>query len=64
MRHDGSMLTLDKVSGLVNGMRDNYEEQLKILRVYIRPDIYDKIIDDQHYSREEVGKEMNEILYN
>lgn len=63
MRHDGSRLTLDKVSGLVNGMRDNYEEQLKILRVYIRPDIYDKIIDDQHYSREEVGKEMNEILY-
>lgn len=63
MRHDKSILTLDKVSGLVNGMRDNYEEQLKILRVYIRPDIYDKIIEDKNYSKEEVGKEMNEILY-
>lgn len=63
MRHDGNILTLDKASGLVNGMEDNYEDQLKILRVYIRPDLYEKIFEDKKYDKEGVAKEMNEILY-
>lgn len=62
MRHDKNILTLDKASGLVKGMRDNYEEQLKILRVYIRPDLYDEIINVKKYNKEDIGKEMNEIL--
>ena len=63
MRHDGNVLTLDKASGLVNGIRDNYEEQLKILRAYIRPDIYDKILGEKKYKKDDVAEEMNDILY-
>lgn len=62
VRHDKNILTLDKASGLVSGMRENYEEQLKILRVYIRPDIYEKVLENNMYDKDTVAKETNDML--
>ncbi|MBD5550362.1 MAG: protein kinase [Lachnospiraceae bacterium] len=61
-RHDGMILELEKVSGLVNGMRANFEEQLRILRVYIRPDIYKDVLENKGYEKEEIGLELNQEL--
>lgn len=61
-RHDGMILELEKVSGLVNGMRANFEEQLRILRVYIRPDIYKDILDNKEYEKENIELELNQEL--
>lgn len=61
-RHDGKILALEKVSGLAKGMRENYEEQLRILRVYIRPDIYDDVLENKGHKKEEIGLELNQEL--
>lgn len=61
-RYDGMILELEKVSGLVNGMRANFEEQLRILRVYIRPDIYKDVLDNKGYTKEDIALELNQEL--
>lgn len=61
-RHDGAILPLAKVSGLVNGMRANYEEQLKILRIYIRPDIYKSVLENNNQKKEGIELELNKVL--
>lgn len=61
-RHDGMILQLEKVSGVVNGMSTNFNEQLRILRVYLRPDIYKKVIDIQRNDRKDIEKELNQAL--
>lgn len=61
-RHDGTILYLDKVSGLVKGMGENFEEQLRILRIYIRPDIYDHIIGDNLQKKENMAVDLNQTL--
>lgn len=59
-RHDGKILELEKVSGIVEGMHKNYEEQLKLLRIYIRPDIYDYIMEN--HNKSDVAKKVNDKL--
>lgn len=61
-RHDGMILPLENLSGLVNGMEQNFKEQLRILRVYIRPDIYDDIIGDDLLKKEKMAEKLNQML--
>lgn len=41
----GNMIPLEQASDLIRGMSKNYIDQLRILRVYMHPDIYDKVLE-------------------
>jgi HD superfamily phosphohydrolase len=39
-RHDNSYLELSKASGIISGLNQSFQDQLMLVRVYIRPDIF------------------------
>lgn len=44
MKHfKGNLFPLEHASGLIQGMEKNYIDQLRILRIYLHPDIYERI---------------------
>lgn len=64
LRYDNSYLLLSRASGIVSGMKTAFEDQLMLLRVYIRPDIYEKVIDIDKNNRSEIETFLNEQLHN
>ena len=45
LRYDESHLPLTKASGIVSGLGTAFDDQLMLLRVFLRPDIYENLID-------------------
>lgn len=61
LRYDESSISLTKASGIVSGLRTAFEDQLMLLRVFLRPDIY-KMFDEK-YGRKEIERFLSEKLY-
>ena len=70
IRHDGHEEYLSQISTTIKGINDSFNEQLTLLRVFIRPDIYKEHIinssKDEYEDREEletlISKWLNMIL--
>ena len=64
LRHDNSKMPLSKASGIVSGMKTTFEDQLLLIRVFIRPDIYKILIDeyDENVISEYICKKLYELL--
>lgn len=63
IRRDNQILELQDASGLVNGMHENFKKQLRFLRIYIRPDIYDAVVNNPENPKEKIAKELNQRLH-
>lgn len=61
LRYDESYLLLTKASGIVAGIRSAFEDQLVLLRVFVRPDVFQEIIDK--HDRKDVERFISEKLY-
>lgn len=63
IRHSGEMEALSKASATVGRMFDSFNEQLALLRVYIRPDIYDEYIySPRKHEESEARKEIESLI--
>ena len=64
LRHDNSKMSLAKASGIVSGMKTTFEDQLLLIRVFIRPDIYKSLIEeyDENDISEYVYRKLYELL--
>lgn len=60
LRYDESCLSLVKVSGIVAGIKTSFDDHLMLLRVFIRPDVYEKLLT---FGRNEIEKFISEKLY-
>lgn len=63
LRHDGSEIYLPRVSTTIKGVSDSFKEQLTLLRVYIRPDIYENYIKDNHDRDNKLSECIGAWLY-
>jgi len=61
LRYDESYLSLPKASGIVAGLKTSFEDQLMLLRVFVRPDIFEKLLEE--YGRKDVESFISEKLY-
>ena len=61
LRYDKSSIPLTKASGIVSGLKTAFEDQLMLLRVFLRPDINEKL--DEKFGRKEIEKFLCEKLY-
>ena len=52
---------MTKASGIVSGLKTAFEDQLMVLRVFLRPDINEKL--DEKFGRKEIEKFLCEKLY-
>lgn len=50
-RYDNSYLELKSASGIVAGLNQSFQDQLMLLRVYIRPDIFSSYIDKEEQTK-------------
>lgn len=60
VRYDNSRMPLSKASGIVAGLKTSFEDQLMLLRVYVRPDIFDYL---DKFGKKEVENFVSEKLY-
>lgn len=63
LRYDKSYLELSKASGVISGLESTFDEQLLLLRVYLRPDIYENLIGEEKVEKEEIEAFLCEKLY-
>lgn len=62
IRHSGGMEALSKASATVGRMFDSFNDQLALLRIYIRPDIYDEYIYSPRKDEEKAARKEIESL--
>lgn len=63
LRYDNSYLELSKASGIVSGLKTAFDDQLMLLRVFLRPDIYTQLIEDRRIGRNHIEHFLSEQLY-
>lgn len=63
LRYDQSYIEPSKTSGVISGLESTFDEQLLLLRVYLRPDIYDKLIGEGKVTREQIETFLCDKLY-
>lgn len=61
LRYDESYLSLVKASGIIAGIKTSFDDQLMLLRVFVRPDIFDNLISK--YGRPAIENFISEKLY-
>lgn len=61
IRYDESYLSLTKASGIVAGLKTAFDDQLMLLRVFVRPDIYEKLL--KNYGGNDIKNFLSEKLY-
>ncbi len=61
LRYDNSCLPLTKASGIVAGLKTAFDDQLMLLRVFIKPDIYDML--HKNFGRNSIENFLSEKLY-
>lgn len=61
LRYDNSYLSLANASGIVAGLKTAFDDQLMLLRVFIRPDIHDLLCID--HDIKDIGEFINDVLY-
>jgi uncharacterized protein len=61
-RYDNSYIELLKASGIVNGLNQSFQDQLMLVRVFIRPDIFYQF--DNEESKIRLEEFFNDQLYN
>lgn len=61
LRYDNSYLSLTKASGIVAGLKTAFDDQLMLLRVFIRPDIYVSLCEN--YDIHDIETFINDKLY-
>ncbi len=61
LRYDESHLSLDTASGIVSGLKTSFDNQLMLLRVFVRPDVFEKLIED--YGKPTIENFICEKLY-
>lgn len=61
LRYDQSSISLSKASGIVSGLKTAFDDQLMLLRVFVRPDINELL--HEKFGRKEIEKFLSEKLY-
>lgn len=59
--YDESYISLTRLSGIVAGLKTSFEVQLMLLRVFLRPDIYEKVLEQ--FGENDIESFINEKLY-
>lgn len=57
-RYDTSTLEIEKLSGIIKGLSDAFEEQLMWLRIYCHPDYYKYLFEEKKISIKEVEEDL------
>ncbi len=63
LRYDNSYLELKRASGIVEGIKTSFEDQLMLLRVFVRPDIYELLINSRKIDRADIESFLCKKLY-
>lgn len=63
LRYDQSYIELSKASGIISGLESTFDEQLLLLRVYLRPDVYEKLIEEGKVAKEQIETFLCDKLY-
>ncbi len=61
LRYDESYISLTRSSGIVAGLKTSFEDQLMLLRVFLRPDIYEKVLEQ--FGGNDIENFISEKLY-
>ncbi len=61
LRYDNNSLPLTKASGIVAGLKTAFDDQLMLLRVFIKPDIYEML--HEKYGKNDIENFLSEKLY-
>lgn len=61
LRYDQSSISLSRASGIVSGLKTAFEDQLMLLRVFVRPDVNELLYE--RFGRNEIEKFLSEKLY-
>lgn len=64
LRYDNSYLELSKASGIISGLKTSFDDQLMLLRVFLRPDVYTLLIEDRKVGRSDIEAFLSGELYN
>lgn len=64
LRYDKGYMEPSKASGVISGLETTFDEQLLLLRVYLRPDIYENLIGEGKVSKKQIETFLCDKLYN